>query len=154
MYGVSMKHTHRLHRIDSATAAGTSDTITSDALDMGADGGYRNVTFLVLFGAIVSGAVTTIKIQQSSDDGVADGYSDLEGTALSVADTDDGKVIPIHVIRPTKRYLKVLVTRATQNSTIDGMLAIQYDGNETPPTNESVTVATGESHISPPEGTA
>lgn len=105
-----------------AGAAGAT-AITSSAVDM-AD--YEGCLFLVAFGAIVTNGVQSIKLQQSSDDGSADDYSDLEGTSQTVADDADNTSFIIDVKRPQKRYLKLVVSRATQNATVGVVYAIPY----------------------------
>lgn len=140
----------KIQRVKVAQAAGTSD-ITSDAVDMQ---GFEACMFIVEFGAIVSGAVTSVKAQQSSDNGSSDTYADLTGTSVTVADTDDNKVAYLDVVRPKERYLKCIVDRGTQNATVDSMLAILYNPRVKPPTHDSSTVLGGEVHVSPAEGTA
>ncbi|CAB4192401.1 hypothetical protein UFOVP1236_32 [uncultured Caudovirales phage] len=129
-----------------AGAAGTS-AITSTAVDTQT---FEGVRFLVMIGPVVAGAVTSIKIQQSDDDGVADGYSDLLGTSQTIADDADNTHIYVDIYRPGKRYLKLVVSRATQNATIGGVIAELYAHDTLPVTQ----VATGETFISPAEGTA
>lgn len=131
-----------------AGAAGTS-AITSSAIDMA---GYDNCCFLVPLGAIVSGAVTSLKLQQSSDDGGSDDYTDVTGTSITIADTDDDKLKYLDVKRPGKRYLKLVISRATQNATVGGIIAIQY-GARSRPVTQGTNVA-GEQHASEAEGTA
>jgi len=131
-----------------AGAAGTSD-ITSSAVNMA---GFDGCLFLVPIGAVVSGAVTSIKIQQSSDDAATDDYSDVEGTAVTITDTDDDKLKYIDVFRPGKRYLKLIVDRGTQNATVGGVIAIQYNSRSRPVT-QGTNVA-GEQWSTPAEGTA
>ena len=58
----------KITRVSNAVAAGTSD-INSSSVDMQ---GYDAVEFVVLFGAIVATAVTSVKAQQSSDWGGPD----------------------------------------------------------------------------------
>jgi hypothetical protein len=94
--------------------AGT-DAITGAACDTQ---GFRSVLILVCFGAIVTNAVTSIKVQQSSDNGAGDAYSDIAGSAQTVADSGDGKTFWIEIQNPGKRYLKLIVSRATQNATV------------------------------------
>lgn len=133
-----------------AAAAGTS-TITSDAIDLQA---FDACMFLVPFGTITAGAVTSFKIQQSSDDGVTDGYSDLAGSSVTVADTQSGKVAYIDVVRPTKRYLKLVISRATQNSVVNNVLALKYIGHKQPVTQGATVMTASEISVSPAEGTA
>lgn len=134
-----------------AGAAGTS-AITSSAIDMA---GYEGCLFLVPLGAIVSGAVTSIKIQQSDDDAASDDYTDVSGSSITIADTDDDKLKYIDVLRPGKRYLKLVCSRATQNATLGGILALQY--NKRNVSGSGITQGTnvaGEAWTSAAEGTA
>lgn len=136
-------------RIMNAVAAGTSDQ-TSSRVNME---NHEVATFVVAFGTITAGAVTSIKVQQSSDDGSADDYTDLEGTAVTVADTGSNKIFIVEVIRPAKRDLKLVVDRGTQNAVIDGVWVIKTHPRVQPVTQGS-TVGGSESHVSPAEGTA
>jgi len=140
----------KLTRISNAVAAGVT-TITSAAVDTK---GFGGCLLVAAFGAIVAGAATSVKAQQSSDDGVGDAYSDLAGTSVTVADTADNQLVYVDVVRPTKRWLKLIVLRATQNATLDGIVACLYDPKAIPTTHDATTVAGGETHVSPDEGTA
>ena len=131
-----------------AGAAGTSD-INSTAVDMA---GFEGVMFLVQMGAIVSGAVTSVKVQQSDDDGSSDDYTDVEGTAQTVADNDDEEVFYVDVFRPRKRYVRLVVDRGTQNATCSAV-AVKYGPTRKMPTTHGTGV-NGETHVSPAEGTA
>ncbi len=141
----------KIIRHSNAVAAGTTAITPSSGIDMK---GFDSCLFLASFGAIVSGAATSVKVQQSSDDGVADGYSDLEGTSVTVADDDDNQVVAVEVVKPQKRYLKMIVSRATQNATLDGIVAILSGAKHVPTTHDSATVVGSETHVSPNEGTA
>lgn len=129
-------------------AAGTG-TSTGDALDMS---GFEGVLFIASIGAVTSGGVVTLKAQASSDDGVADGYSDLEGTGIAETDPTE-KVIALEVYRPAKRYIKPILIRATQNAVIESVIAIRYGASKMP-TSQGADVAASEFHASPAEGTA
>lgn len=131
-------------------AAGTS-VLTSEAIDTL---GYQEVTILEAWGAIVSGAVTTVKVQQSSDDAAADAYDDLLGSSQTVADTDDNKVTITSIYRPAKRYLKVLTNRATQNATVDSIIVILSKPVQVPVTQGATVQGTPEFFNTPLEGTA
>lgn len=137
-------------RIMNGVAAGTSAQ-TSSAVDMA---GFDAVKFYSLFGAITSGAATSVKVQQSSDDASADAYADLEGTSVTVADDDDNQVVVHDIISPRERYLKVVISRATQNAVIDGVIAVLYKARAAAPTNDATTVVAREIHVAPAEGTA
>lgn len=127
-------------------AAGTS-AITSAAVDTT---GFESCTFIVPVGAVVSGAVTTMKVQQCDTTGGS--YADLLGTSVTIADTDDDKLKYVEVFRPQEQFLKCVVSRATQNATIGGIIAILKGPNRRA-VSQGSNVA-GEQHISVAEGTA
>ena len=133
-------------RVLDAVAAGTSDQ-NSSSVDMKS---YDAVTFCVGFGAITASAVTSIKVQGSDDDS---SFSDLAGTAITVADSDDNKIVLAEINCPQQRYIRVVVDRGTQNSVIDFGVALQSKANAAPVT-QSATVLGSEFHQAPAAGTA
>ena len=137
-------------RVMNGVVAGTSAQ-TSSVIDTA---GYDGVKILTAFGAITSTAVTSVKLQQCSDDGASDAYSDIEGSSISVADDDDNQVVVQDIYRPQKRYLKVVVGRGTANAVIDGVVAVLYGARKLPTTDDSATVVSRECYASPEEGTA
>lgn len=130
-----------------ATVAGTTD-INGSSVDMANFGGCR---FTVGFGVITSTAVTSVKIQTSSDNSA---FNDLAGTAVTVADDDDNKVVILDIYRPQERYLRPVVDRATANAVIDFALAEQYEPHILPTTDTAADTVAREIHSSPAEGTA
>lgn len=138
-----------IERVMNAVAAGQT-TQTSDAVDMDQ---CKGCLFIVMLGACDATSVPSVKIQQSSDDGVSDGYSDLEGTSVVGDASSDNKMLVVDVPHPGKRYLKAVVTRATADVVIDGVIAIRYGARSVPVTQGS-DVANSELHVSPAEGTA
>lgn len=130
-------------------AAGTSD-VNSDIVDTA---GFDAVRFIAGFGAIVSGAVTSLKVQQGENSALSDA-ADIAGTAITVADTDDNKMAISDIIRPRERYLRVAFDRGTQNATIDFLIAELYRTNSEPVTQDTATLIAPETHASPAEGTA
>lgn len=138
-------------RLSGAIAAATTDVTNMTSIDML---GYQSVTLLVSAAAITSGAVTAVKKQQSSDDGSSDAYSDLEGTAVSIADTSDSTLTVLEVSNPQKRYLKPVITRGTQNAAFESVLAIQTGPKLAPVTQSTTHVTILEFHHAPDEGTA
>ena len=129
-----------------AGAAGQT-TITSSAVDTT---GFDAVRFLVVVGAITTGGVQSFKLQQSDDDGAGDSYGDIVGTSQTIADDADDTHVYSDIFRPQKRYLKVVISRATQNATFGGVIAELYEPRTVPVTQ----TASGETYISPAEGTA
>lgn len=128
-------------------AAGTTD-INGSAADLTASGA-SGVLFEVAFGAITATAVTSIKAQGSNDNS---SWSDLEGTAQAIADTDDEKVFYIDLYRPIHRYNRVVVDRGTANAVVAVALNHHYGLREQLPTHG--TGVSGEFHASPIAGTA
>lgn len=131
------------------TAAGAADA-NGAGLDLQ---NFEGVMFIVGFGTIVATGVQGIKAQASDDDGSSDAYGDLAGTLVSVADDDDDKLAVLDVYRPTKRWIRPVIERATANSTIDLVVAIPYGARKQPVT-QTADVAASEVHASPAEGTA
>lgn len=134
-------------RVLNAQAAGTGDTLTSSSVDTIGFSGFRAIA---AFGTITATAVTTFKLQDSDDDS---SYNDVSGSSISVADTDDNKCVISDVYRPLKRYVKVLITRATANAVVDGVFIELYEPRKAPITKDS-TIATQELWVSPSDGTA
>lgn len=130
-----------------AGAAATTD-ITSDAVDTA---GFDGVLFIVSFGTITSGAATSIKVQQCDTSGGS--YADLEGTAQTVADTNDNKTFIVDVFRPREQFLKLVVDRGTQNAVVGSIIAIKYNASQRPVTQHTNTVG-NEAFNWPAEGTA
>lgn len=128
-------------------AAATTD-INGVTLDMA---GFMGVMIMVTMGAIVSGAVTSIKAQQGAASDLSDA-ADLEGSAQVIADTDDEKTFYIDIYRPAERYVRLVVDRGTQNATVASATYIQY-GSRKPPTTHGSNVS-GETKYTPSEGTA
>lgn len=139
----------KITRVINGVAAGQAAT-TSTAVDMK---GFDSCTFVALMGDISGSGTATLKAQQSSDDGSTDGYSDIEGTSIAWAAGDDNKLGILEIDRPTKRYLKCILTTATANGVKDGVIAIQTKADAEPVTQGSTVVAT-EYHHAPAEGTA
>jgi hypothetical protein len=114
--------------------------------------GFDGVLVVVPVGTLASTAATSIKMQQSSDDAAADGYSDIVGTSQTIADDQDDKTFYIDLQRPTKQYVRVVVSRGTANATIGGITYIQYRARTKSPSHGSNV--SGEKHITAEEGTA
>lgn len=146
-----LAHNTKITRCIDATAAGTSN-VAGTGIDMS---GFNGACFVVAFGTITASAVTAVTLEQSSDDGASDAYSSIAGTSVSVADTDDTSMAYVDLIRPTKRYVRVYVTRSVANAVIDAGVCLQYGGHaKRPVTHDAATVANGEVHDDAAEGTA
>lgn len=127
---------NEVRRVSNAVAAGTTD-IESSIIDMQ---GFDSVTFVVPFGAITTGAETSVKVQQNSANSTS-GMADLAGATVTVADDDDNKVVQIEVHRPSERYLRCVVDRGTQNAVVDGIFAVLGNAKKKPCTPGATLVA-------------
>lgn len=130
-----------------AGAAGTT-AINGTVIDTQ---GFRGAIIIVTMGAIVADAVTSLKVQQGTNSTVTDA-ADIAGTSQAIADDADEKVFYVDVKNPTERYLRLVVSRATQNATVASAIAVLYDPSDAPTTHG--TGVSGESFVSPAEGTA
>lgn len=130
-----------------AGAANTTD-INGTTLDMQ---GFEGVLMVVRMGAITSGAATSIKAQQGAAAGMGDA-ADLLGTSQTIADDAAGETFYIDLFRPRERYVRLVVDRGTQNAVVASAEYFQYGAHEFPTAHG--TGVSGETHISPAEGTA
>lgn len=135
----------KLTKVQNHTAAGTS-AVTSDSVDMA---GFEGVLFLTSFGTAAAG--NTLKLQQSSDDGDQDAWSDVAGSSVTSGDSDED--VYIDVFRPTKQFVRVVAARGT-SSTLESIWALQYEGSTRPVDNTIAGTIVGELHLSPAEGSA
>ena len=134
-------------------AAGATDVTDCKVIDMQ---NFEGVRFIVGLGTLTSGAVTSINVLQA--DAKASGTAltagaDLAGTKVAAVDTGDNKVYIVDVYRPTKRYVQLLIKRATQNAVVDLAIAEKY-GARVLPVTQDADVGASEVHTSPAEGTA
>lgn len=137
----------KFYRLANAAAAGQT-AVNSSSIDTA---GYDGVVLVTAFGAITSGGAQSVKIQ---DGATSSPTTDVEGSSVTVADDDDNQIVVHDVYKPQKRYLRVVVSRATQDSVVDGIFAFLYQGRLDPQTNDTTTVCSLKSLISAAEGTA
>ena len=123
MQGHNLTHNVLTTQVMNSVAAGTSAQ-NSASVDLR---GYEGVRFIADFGTLTATQVTSVKAQQSSDDGVADDFSDIKGSlSAAMADGDSNKILILDIYRPQKRYVRLVVNRATANAVIDGVVAELY----------------------------
>lgn len=123
-------------RVSNAVVAGVT-TISSAIVDTV---GFDSTRFEVLMGAINATANVVVTVQQGDVSDLSDAQNLVGSVALT--DTDDNKVAIVEVLRPTRRYLRVQVTRNNANSVIDGILALQYGARILPTTDDATTIKT------------
>lgn len=130
-------------------AEGSTDRAGA-VLDMA---GWDGVIAILQVGDITSGAVTTMKWQQGTDDTVSDA-ADLADTSITIADNDDNQTFWSELIRPSERYVRIYLDKATQNCE-ETVIYIQFMKKGKFPVDNNVDdTITGEVHIEPEEGTA
>lgn len=113
-------------------AAGATD-IEGTAIDTA---NFDGVQFIVQLGAIVTGAATSLKLQECATSGGT--YTDVASTSITVADDDDGEIRYLDYHRPAKRYVRIYVDRATQNATLTAV-AVCYGAKSQPVTQPTGT---------------
>ena len=137
----------KLDRVSKNTAAGTTD-ITSDSIDMQ---NFEGAMFMVHMGTLVAGGTISVEVETSTDDS---SFTALKGTKVAAtADTADDKLLVVEITKPLERYLRVVVKRATQNSEVDSIMALQY-GPKKLAVTQSADVDASELHVSPARGAA
>lgn len=138
-------------RVVAATAEGTS-SVNGDILDMGAAPDYDGVLFILILGSVTDGT-PGLKAQSGADSGLSDA-ADLAGTSVTVADTNDNKLVLLDIVKPAERYVRCVALRGgSTGCVIDGGIALRYRAR-TLPVSQGSDVAGAEQHLSPAEGTA
>jgi len=110
-------------RVSNAVAAGQTTITPGSGVD---HSNAEGVLYQIAFGAITAGAVVTIKLQQSDDNGVTDDFSDVQGSLITVPDTASNKVFYLDGYKATKKFTKPIISRATQNAALDSIVALRY----------------------------
>lgn len=122
-----------------ANAASAAQTaVESAAVDTA---GKIGVRFTALLGDVTSGSALGLKIQGSADGST--GWTDLTGTLSHAAGASDAdnKVLILEVVRPIHRYVRAVLSRASANAVVDGILADVYGPKETPVVQGSTVLA-------------
>lgn len=133
-----------------ATAAGTTD-VNCTGVDTE---GFDSVVFVAKFGALTATQVTTLKAQQSDDNGSSDDWSDIEGSqSAAMGDDDDNDIALLEVAKPGKRYVRCVVERGTENAVIESVVA-ELHAPEYEPVTQDATVVVTNRVVAAAEGTA
>lgn len=124
-----------VRRVIAPTAAGTTD-VNGTGIDMSNANG---VMFVVGFGTITSGAVTSVIGEESDDNS---NWSAITGASVTVADDDDNLIAVLDVRNFAKKYVRCTVDRATQNAVVDLGVAVVYGNTNTPVTQGATVLGT------------
>jgi len=137
--------------INNATGAAGVTTINGTTIDTQ---DFKSCRFVVSFGAILATSVTSVKLQDGNAANMSDA-ADLLGSGQNMVagGADDNGVVIIEIYRPVKRYIRVVILRATANSTVDSAVAEQFEGDFFPVTQDATTVRRSKIVTSPIAGT-
>ena len=113
-------------KIDTRSVNGDAVAGTSDVNCTGVEmAGASAVRFIAAIGAVVAGAATTLIAEDSDDDST---YAAITGATVTIADDDDNKLAILDVRNINKKkYIRCTVTRATQNATVEAVIAERYN---------------------------
>jgi hypothetical protein len=139
----------KFSRLKNAVAAGQT-AVNSDGLDMA---GFEGAQFIVCVGTVDATGTVTAKLQED-DDSEFGTAADLEGTSIAATAADDNGLLLIDLLRPGKRYARVVIARGTADSVIDAILAVRYMPRTKPVAQDDDSVIGSETHYSPAAGTA
>lgn len=106
--------------VQAAMAAGTTDATTSSSVDMS---GFDGVMFVCHVGTVTSGGTLVMQAGQSADNS---SFAVLTTATATATTGDSGLLLVVDVIKPDDRYVHVILTRATQNVVVNGVVAYQY----------------------------
>lgn len=121
------------------------------AVDMA---GYDSVLFVIKMAAIVATGVNTVKVEQDTVTGFSADPQDLLGTSVTIADDDDDEIKYIDLHQPLERFVRLVMTKNGVDACAESAIAILYNGRAKRPITQALTVAEGERHVAPIEGTA
>lgn len=129
-------------------ASGTASR-NGATLDMA---GYESVLGIVTFATIASSAVGDAHWEQGDESNLSDA-ADLAGTAIVTADDDDNQRFLMDLVKPTKRYVRLVVTKDASNACAESANYLQYGAADLPIDNTDAGEVETELHVSPAEGT-
>ena len=124
------------------TAAGTSDTLSGDIIDLGSGGLFDSVCFVLVTGDVIATAVGTLKAYCGDNSSVSDGaYATTTAAFTATATSADDKCVILDVVKPGKRYVRPDFVRATANIPVESIIAIKYNAKSYPITQGADVVA-------------
>lgn len=124
--------------VEAAGAAGQT-ALTSDIVDME---GYEGVIFIALMGDVTDTSVLGVNVEHGDESGGGDMADTTASAAYTAAAADaDSKILAVDVYKPTKRYLRAVLTRTTANAVLGGIVAIQYGPRKAPVTQDASVIS-------------
>lgn len=120
-------------------------TVTDDVEGTGVDClGYEGLLVIVDVGNIPTGNTLTVKLQESSDDGVADAYADITGAttgALAPANDDEPYLIELN-LSERERYVRAFASE-TGATPIVGVEFVLFRARRLVPSQDNTVVQVG-----------
>lgn len=107
--------------------------------------GYGGACFICKLGAVTNAAKIEMDVQGNTANATS-GMADMSGAkaAIAEADSDAEQSLVVDVVKPRKRYLRVEIERDTQNSEIDSVFCILYNGQAKPATQPATIDASAQ----------
>lgn len=119
--------------VKAEVAAGTTAVSDAAIVDMQ---GFSNVAFVAVLGSDnADTAVVGLSAVLGDASDLSDGSEDAANKAsytFTSATSGDNKLLVLDVIRPSNRYVRCKINRATANSNVLALIAIQYNGDNIP----------------------
>jgi len=104
-------------RVGLAYASGTADR-NGAIMDMA---GYDEIEAVVTMATIAADGGPTVKLQYGDESDLSDA-ADVAGASHSVADDDDDQIFRLTLVRPTKRYVRVVIDKDAANASAESTL--------------------------------
>lgn len=114
------------------TAAGTS-TVTGSTIDCD---GAASVMYTLILGAITATGTGTAKVQEGDASDGSD-MADVSGLSISWTDATIATVLRLEHTKITKRYSRIVITRATANTVLGGAVVDRIFDRKQPVTQPS-----------------
>ena len=133
---LNMSKDFEIVKADTNTTAGTTDTITSDAVEVA---GAQSVLCIVDLGTITANGTATLQVTECDTSNGS--YTDITGATAAAADDDDDTYLAVEVVKPKQRYIKIDCDRATANVVLGGMYAIVSKRKQAPITQGATAAA-------------
>lgn len=118
-----------------ATAAGTGQ-INSSIIDTA---GYDRVAFIVHLGVVTDASLINVAIQDAADNATTN-MTNIGVTANLNASTSSNTNILVSAMGQQKRYVRVIVNRATQNAAVSTITCL-LGGTKSKPVSADTTIA-------------
>lgn len=119
--------------VSSGAAVAAQTAIEGTAVDTQ---GFESVRFLAITGDVTATSVLTLKAQSGAASNGSDA-TDITGATTAAftagASDADSKILSLDVIKPTKRYVRPVLTRTTANAVVACIIAELYGPHKGPP---------------------